>query len=191
MMNGGCNDKNMAVPVFSLPRPVRQFWKQDVNTKWSTNHDYFQGLLACEFLRVLLHRVEHSLAESLYTLDHGDGELFANLEATAVVHGRDLARRLRHLLRQLEKKLATKVAAMTCRPLVEKLLDAMDATPLERRIFRQVFCSSTSLIPTVQVYEGQHMFDTPLYYDDQSGTTLKEVHELFAESQGGEERSIE
>jgi hypothetical protein len=132
------------VPSFTLPLAIVRFLEQDDALELKSDHDYFEALLAVEMARSLTYKVGRSVTTIVFSLSEGDSS-FAQPTSEACLRGKDLHVRMQELVQQLDEKRISKLKRMHRRPVVETFLDAMEATDLERKIFRFVVVHAANL----------------------------------------------
>ena len=123
--------------TFVLPQLVVRFLDQDESVPLETDHDYFQGLAACESLRLRLFELLDSGLEVVYSATRHlfDKDVFANPENSTIQRAQQFSNRLASLLGELESKREKMLLAMKKRPVIEKMLDKLKASDIEKKIF--------------------------------------------------------
>ena len=124
-------------PKFVLPRVIVQFLDSptsatdnDVSMKSSSHsdHDYFTALCAVETCRALI-----------YCLREQNRQRYFRLDTDKITKCQTLGETLYELYNKLDAKLQSLLVSMKSNgniPLIEKFLDALDATHGQKQIFR-------------------------------------------------------
>lgn len=155
-------------PTFMLPRDVVRFLEQDERVPWETDHDYFQGLAACETLRLLLFDLHSKGLSVVYSSNYTfDKDVFAAPENSTLQRAQQLSNRLANLLGELDGKCEKMLSAMKRRPVIEKMLDKLKASDIDKKIFRCVLYSA------VLVSGGMR-------FSDKRILSFLDVREIFA-----------
>ena len=135
------SDANMVdeFPKFVLPRVIVQFLDSptsatdnDVSVKSSSHsdHDYFTALCAVETCRALI-----------YCLREQNRQRYFRLDTDKITKCQTLGETLYELYNKLDAKLQSLLVRMKSNgniPLIEKFLDALDATDGQKQIFRYI-----------------------------------------------------
>ena len=134
------------VPSFTLPLSIARFLDQPDDVEWRTDHDYFEALLAVEMARSLCYHVGRCISRAVFSLSEtSGGDSFAQPTSDLCLRGKDMHEHMKDVVTKLDDKRILKLKRMQHRPVVEKFLDAMKATELERRIFRFVLIQATHM----------------------------------------------
>lgn len=144
------------LPTYVLPRCIVDVLDKDKNsesTSIPTDHDYFNALLAVETCRALIHYLHEQNQVTFFKISD---------TKNVIVNRKTLGESLDEMLQKLTAKLDNMREKMEDgsdgyhRPLVEKFLDALGASPDEKRIFRFLLC--IDMMPCELFGRSRHMY---------------------------------
>jgi hypothetical protein len=168
---------------FALPPFVTRIIK--CQEAIETDYQYFEALVAVATVRALAFRLGQNVTGSLVSVKMSS---FGDMDSKIIVRGHKLMNLLQGVLAKLEAKLAKELESMKRRPIIEQLLDALEATELERKIFRHCVIkasgagnTSTSsdvdklLVMKARKVQGFGMTRIREMFASEEGSTLREL----------------
>jgi len=127
-----------------LPPVVVRFIERDGTTPFETDADHFEALLACTAAMERVRYLKRNATAALNTAQ----EYYADPSAEFFEKGRDLCASFQRLYEKLDGKRRDLVGRMGSPPVIESLLDAMEATEVERQLFYTVLVGASDALTT-------------------------------------------
>lgn len=172
--------KKKEIPSSALPACIVRYMKS--TSLPESDHDYFEALVAIETLRATLFKLEKGLPSGVISMKMS---CFGNFGSNTILRGQGLIATLQNLLQKLEAKREKQLEQMKKRPIIEKLLDALEASKLEGMIFRHAAVMSSGMGNTSLTAPGE-MDVRAMAKRSLTSTqfSMCTVREMFADQQG-------
>lgn len=148
------------LPTYFLPKCVTKFALRDIKKEpVESDHDYFEAVLACETARLVTYRLRKTLRDNVCSIKV---KPFAQPESPFFHHGCDLSDVLAEVTVQLDIKRETIVQELDVNPLlIESFLDNMEATELQRKVFRHVLVAASGVVQ-LDAVEGSTLYSVSM-----------------------------
>lgn len=146
------------LPLYCLPKPVVAFALRDLDKEpIKTDNEYFDAVLACETACLLADNLGVTLQADPFSTKL---DSFARPDSSFFKNGHDLSNVLQDISRRLHKKRQAIIQQMANKPLIESFLDKMEASDLQRKVFRHVLAvaSRRTILSAVSANMVQELF---------------------------------